>query len=125
MLLIFVPVRSVTAEPSRVYVDPPTVVDPPEFFNVSVKVDNVQGLVGVELKLYWNPALLYGVNMTEVIFHEVMPQEKWNNITEEVYINNTRGIPFFCLRVFEFERRGHLWAVAGKLHGGCCHVQSG
>jgi hypothetical protein len=29
------------------------------------------------------------------------------------------------LRVFEFERRGHLWAVAGKLHGGCCHVQSG
>ena len=77
---ILVPTHSRATEPTRVYVDPLSVVDPPTFFNVSVKVDNVQNLAGVQLTLSWDPTLLYGINMTDVIFHQVTPQSEWDNI---------------------------------------------
>jgi hypothetical protein len=80
MFFIFVPVRSVAAEPIRVYVDPPAVIDPGAFFNVSVKADNLADLVGVEWSLTWDPTLLRAVNMTEIMFHEVTPQSEWDNI---------------------------------------------
>lgn len=80
IFVILIPVHSVAAESVRVYVDPPSIIDPSTFFNVSVKIENVQELAGVELILSWNPFLLYGVNMTEVIFHETVPQSEWDNI---------------------------------------------
>lgn len=80
IFVILIPVHSVAAEPVRVYVDPPTIIDPSTFFNVSVKLENVQELAGLELILSWDPLLLYGVNMTEVIFHETVPQSEWDNI---------------------------------------------
>jgi hypothetical protein len=80
MFFIFVPVRSMAAEPVRVYVDPPAVVDPGAFFNVSVKVENLVDLVGVQWSLTWDPTLLRAVNMTEIMFHEVTPQSEWDNI---------------------------------------------
>jgi len=80
MFFIFVPVHSVAAEPVRVYVDPPAVIDPGAFFNVSVKADNLVDLVGVQWSLTWDPTLLRAVNMTEIMFHEVTPQSEWDNI---------------------------------------------
>jgi parallel beta-helix repeat protein len=70
----------IATAPVRVYIGPPTIVDPSTFFNVSVKIENVQELAGIDLILSWNPFLLYGVNMTEVIFHETVPQSEWDNI---------------------------------------------
>jgi hypothetical protein len=66
--------------PVCVYVDPPSVVNPSVFFNVSVKIENVENLVGVQFYLTWNPLLLKAVNMTEVMFHEVTPESEWDNI---------------------------------------------
>ncbi len=71
---------SKAVEPVRVYVDPPSVVDPPVFFNVSVKLENVADLAGAEWQLKWNPTVLRAVNITEVMFHEVTPQSDWDNI---------------------------------------------
>ena len=73
-------VPSFSTEPVRVYVDPPSVVDPGAFFNVSVKVDNLVDLAGVQFVLTWDPTLLRAVNMTEIMFHEVTPQSEWDNI---------------------------------------------
>lgn len=81
MFFIFAPVRSVApAEPARVYVDPPAVIDPGAFFNVSVKIENLVDLVGVQWSLTWDPTLLRAVNITEIMFHEVTPQSEWDNI---------------------------------------------
>lgn len=77
---ILIPTHGVAAEPARIYVDPPSVVDPPEFFNVSVKIDNLMDLVGIQWSLSWDPTLLRAVNMTEIMFHEVTPQSEWDNI---------------------------------------------
>jgi len=71
---------SKAVEPVRVYVDPPSVVDPPVFFNVSVKLDNVADLAGVQWKLKWDPTVLAAVNISEVMFHEVTPRSAWDNI---------------------------------------------
>jgi len=92
MLLIFVPVRSVTAEPVRVYVHPSLVVDPSVLFNVSVKIDNAENLAGAQFTLTWNPLLLRAINMTEVMLHETTPQTEWDNIfILRHYIDNVAG----------------------------------
>lgn len=102
---ILIPIHSSATEPTRVYVDPPSIIDPPTFFNVSVKVDNVQGLVGAELKLYWDPALLYAVNMTEVMFHEVTPQTEWDNIWQiENVIDNVAGYSYYTYTFVQIVR---------------------
>jgi hypothetical protein len=80
--MMLVPV-SKAVEPVRVYVDPPSIVDPPVFFNVSVKLENVLDLAGVEWQLTWNPTVLKAVNITEVMFHEVTPQSDWDNIQRQ------------------------------------------
>lgn len=80
LFVILVPAHSVAVEPVRVYVDPPSVVNPPVFFNVSVKADNLENFAGAEWVLRWDPNLLYAINMTEVIFHQVTPQSEWDNI---------------------------------------------
>jgi hypothetical protein len=80
LFMLFAPVHSTVAESVKLYVDPPSVVNPNVFFNVSVKIDNVVDLGGVQWELSWNPTLLRAVNMTEALFHEVMPQSEWDNI---------------------------------------------
>jgi hypothetical protein len=78
--LMMLPPASKAVESVRVYVDPPGIVNPSVFFNVSVKVENVVDLAGVEWKLKWDPTVLAAVNITEVMFHEVTPQSDWDNI---------------------------------------------
>jgi hypothetical protein len=74
------PLQTEAVGPVRVYVDPPSVVDPPVFLNVSVKVENVVDLAGVEWQLKWDPTVLAAVNISEVMFHEVTPWSAWDNI---------------------------------------------
>jgi hypothetical protein len=99
-------------KPVRVYVDPPSVLDPPAFFNVSVKLENVADLGGVEWKLKWDPTVLTAVNMTEVMFHEVTPQSSWDNIWRlSHYTDNVIGVAcyeYLYTNGVEAEQDGYL-----------------
>jgi hypothetical protein len=89
---ILITTHSLATEPTRVYVDPPSIIDPPEFFNVSVKVENVQDLMGVQMSLSWDPSFLWAVNVTDVIYHETVPQSEWDNIWPiRNLVDNTLG----------------------------------
>ena len=80
-------------------------VDPSEFeddsldigsvFDISVKMDsNVDspGVVGLQFNLTWDPMILEAVNMTEIMFHEVTPENESDNIWQIMQkINNTGG----------------------------------
>jgi hypothetical protein len=80
-------------------------VDPSEFeddsldigsvFDISVKMDsNVDspGVVGLQFNLTWDPTILEAVNMTEIMFHEVTPENESDNIWQIMQkINNTGG----------------------------------
>jgi len=91
--------RAFAADPTRVYVDPPKIDDtglvPNTKFNVSVRVDNVPadpGLVGVEFRLKWDPALLNVTTFQEMLFHNVTPVDFWPNIWSlKLQTNNTGG----------------------------------
>ena len=81
-----------------IWVDPPNQTVPlGELFNVTIQIDlpNLpypNGAVGFEIGLVWDPTVLTGVNMTEVLFHSVTPEASWDNIWSIVHrINNTAG----------------------------------
>ena len=80
-------------------------VDPSEFeddsldigsvFDISVKmvssIDS-RGVVGLQFNLTWDPTILEAVNMTEIMFHEVTPENESANIWQIMQkINNTGG----------------------------------
>jgi hypothetical protein len=94
--MMLAPMHSAAAESIKVYVDPPSVVNPNVFFNVSVKIDNAVGLVGANWELRWDPTLLRAINMTEVMFHEVTPQNAWDHIWRVRHvIDNVIGIAWY------------------------------
>ena len=73
--------------PAKLYLDPDKIDNvgfvPNTTFNVSVKLDNIPadpGLVGVEFNVSWDPSILNGVSMQEIMFHEVTPEVNWDNI---------------------------------------------
>jgi hypothetical protein len=92
-------VCSVSIKTVRVYVDPPLLADPllvpGTLFNVSLNVDNIPadpGLVGVQFRFFYDPALLSVRVFEEVMFHNVTPPSEWDNIWELMHrINNTGG----------------------------------
>jgi len=51
-----------------------------EIFNVSVCITNVEALFGVQFSLSWNPNVLKGVSMEEVLFSTVTPPSEEDNI---------------------------------------------
>jgi hypothetical protein len=110
--MMLAPRHSSAAESVRVYVDPPSVVNPNVFFNVSIKIDSVVDLAGVGWKLRWDPTLLNAVNMTEVIFHEITPQSEWDNIWRLRHlIDNVVGIATYAYHHFDMNRaieRGYV-----------------
>ena len=70
-----------------------------EVFNVTIEVDlpSPNGAAGFQLMLGWDPAVLTGVNLTEVLFHDVTPPSEWDNIWSlENEINNTAGYAFYA-----------------------------
>jgi Cohesin domain len=92
-------VQSMPFETVKVYVDPPSLANyllvPGELFNVSLNVDNIPvdpGLIGVQLRFSYDPALLNVRVFEEVMFHNVTPPSEWDNIWELMHrINNTGG----------------------------------
>jgi hypothetical protein len=84
---------------ATIWVDPQAqTVGVGELFNVTIQIDNLpnlpspNGVVGFEIGLVWDPTVLKGVNMTEILFHSVVPEANWDNIWRIVHtINNTAG----------------------------------
>jgi hypothetical protein len=79
--------RSFAANPVTLYLDPATINNvsytPGTTFNVSVKLDNVPtdpGVVGIQFNVTWDPAILKGTALTEVVFNEVTPPDQVDNI---------------------------------------------
>ena len=95
-----------------VHVDPPKVEDGSlgveSVFNVSVKMDsNIPhaGVVGLQFNLTWDPAILEAVSMTEIMFHEVTPQNESDNIWQIMHkINNTGGYLVYAYAFMDVKR---------------------
>jgi len=95
------PVNAV--DPCKLYIDPPAIINqalvPTTTFNVSVKVDNIPaspGLAGLEFNVTWDPSLLNGVALQDIMFHEVTPPDQWSNIWQikKVVANNSVSYAF-------------------------------
>ena len=85
---------SSAADPVVLWVDPSTqTVGLQETFNVTIQVGNLpspDGACGYEILLGWDPAILTGIDVTDVLFHSVMPESEWDNIWKiKSEINNT------------------------------------
>ena len=90
-------------DPCKLYIDPPAIINqalvPTTTFNISVKVDNIPaspGLAGLEFNVTWNPSLLNGVALQDIMFHEVTPPDQWSNIWQikKVVANNSVSYAF-------------------------------
>jgi hypothetical protein len=89
---------SLAANPVTLYLDPAKIdsvsYTPGTTFIVSVKLDNVPadpGLVGVEFNVTWDPAILKGTALKEIMFNEVTPLDQLDNIwkLKNVVANNS------------------------------------
>ena len=75
------PVHAMPEVFAKVFVDPPesiyysNVTGKCSDIQVDVAIFNMTGLFGFEFKLYWDPNLLSGVSMEEVLFHTTMPNQ--------------------------------------------------
>jgi PKD repeat protein len=64
-------------------------------FNITIQIGNLpnlpspDGAVGFEIGLVWDPTVLTGIIMTEVLFHSLAPEDNIWQIKNE--INNTAG----------------------------------
>jgi hypothetical protein len=81
------PVGKAQSTPVELYVEPSSVENvalvPKTTFNVSVELDNIPtspGLAGLQFNLTWDPTVLKGVSMQEIMFHQVTPESDWSNI---------------------------------------------
>ena len=86
------------ASPVQLYIDPPSIVNQTlvsgTTFNVTVKVANIPadpGLVGIEFNVTWDPAILKGVVLQDIIFHQVTPPDQTSNIwaLKNIVANNS------------------------------------
>lgn len=101
MYIFAAPHAFAAALTTTVYVDPPSIVNsalvPTTIFNVSIKIDNIDptpGLAGIELNLTWDPTILNGVLMQEIIFHEVTPESEWGNIWKLKSVVNNYSVAY-------------------------------
>lgn len=64
-----------------------------EVFNVTIEVDLPSpGAAGIQVVLGWNPTVLKGLSLTDVLFHEIAPPSEVSNIWAlQDSINNTGG----------------------------------
>lgn len=71
-----------------------------DVFNVTLHIDNLpspNGAAGVQFKLMWNPAILTGMNMTDVLYHSMTPESEWDNIWKiKSEINNVAGYAWYA-----------------------------
>lgn len=85
--IVGLPVGKAASASVKLYVDPASIENmalvPNTTFNVSVKVDNIPatpGLAGVQFNLTWDPSVLKGVSLQDIMFHQVAPESEWDNI---------------------------------------------
>jgi len=78
-----------------IWIDPPeSVVGVGQEFNVTIQIDNLpdlpspDGAVGFEIGLVWDPTVLTGISLTDVLFHSLDPNNIWKI---KSYIDNTAG----------------------------------
>jgi PKD repeat protein len=88
--------RSNAAGEAILSIDPPApAVAVGEIFNVSIRIDNLpspNGATGFQIEVAWDPRVLTGINMSDVIFHSVTPESEWDNIWGiQNIVNNTGG----------------------------------
>jgi len=91
--------KASAAATTKVYVDPPKIEDTGLIagskFNVSIKIEGIppdQGLAGVSFTLRWDPAILNCTVIQEILFHNVTPEDHWDNIWSlKLKANNTDG----------------------------------
>ena len=83
------------ADESVIWIDPPdSVVPEGQQFNITIQVDNLpnlaypDGAVGFEIGLAWDPTVLTGVSISDVLFHTIAPDNFWRIMQT---INNTAG----------------------------------
>jgi hypothetical protein len=86
---------SVSGSPT-VFVDPPQTVlsgaTVGTLFNVSVSIANTTAFAGVQFALSWNATVLTCTKITEVLYHNVTPQDSWTNIWSiALKFNKTAG----------------------------------
>ena len=78
LLLMFIATGTNTAfavfDP-KVYVDPPAILDldPCNYFNISIKIDNVTSLYGLDVQFSWNPTVVEYVSHTVKIPRNTYP----------------------------------------------------
>lgn len=99
--------RSRAADQAVFQVSPATqTVAVGEVFNVTIEADLPSpGAVGIQFNLTWNPAILTGVNLTEVLFHNVTPPSEWDNIWALANeINNAAGYAFYAYSFLDISR---------------------
>lgn len=62
-----------------------------ESFNLTIEIDNLpppNGAVGFQFELKWNASILTGINITDVFFHSVAPDNLWQLALS---VNSTDG----------------------------------
>lgn len=102
LLSLFVILARSNAQSEIVFsISPKTqAVDEGEIFNVTIQLENIPsspGAAGFEIILEWDPAILTGLNMTEVIFHSVTPESEWDNIWKLKHeVNDTAGFMHYA-----------------------------
>ena len=81
-----IPINTKAQSQAKIFVDPPSL----EYYTyekgagdtiqINVSIANITGLAGIEFILEWDPTVLKGVSMEEVLFHSVTPEAEWSNI---------------------------------------------
>jgi len=85
------------ADEAVVWIDPQqSVVGVGQQFNITIQIDNLpnlaypDGAVGFQIVLAWDPTILTGISITDVLFHTIAPDNLWNLVPSRP-INNTAG----------------------------------
>jgi hypothetical protein len=83
------------ADEALIWIDPQqSVVGVGQQFNITIQIDNLpnlaypDGAVGFEIGLAWDPTVLTGVSISDVLFHTIAPDNFWRIMQT---INNTAG----------------------------------
>ncbi len=83
-----------------VWIDPPqSVVPVGQQFNITIQVDNLpdltypEGAVGFQIGLTWDPTILTGISVTDILFHTIAPDNFWKIVQT---VNNTVGSALYA-----------------------------
>ncbi len=88
------------ANEAVIWIDPSqSVVPVGQQFNITIQADNLpdltypEGALGFQIGLKWDPAILTGISVTDILFHTVAPDNFWKIVQT---INNTAGSALYA-----------------------------